>query len=909
MTSYTSQEPEHIPGSFPTDDMLSTPVEHTNLASSTPHSHHNKLHKRDDPRGWTDEGKTAHGHQHTDSSVGLTDRSGLDYDTRNIVNEKAFHSNQTPLQGHTEQGNPSSITDSQRANQHEIHRKPGVMTGAYSQLDEDNNLNHPKSNAPYSTQQQTGVARGVVGPTPGTGVLVTPEAEAKLGNDNRNMVKQSLRHSSDLEHDDPYWGDVPYGTGTYNTITGHGSSETPDMGSVHPHGSQLHHDREQSNPLSTGHITPHDELASHNSSKFKEGAATGTAAGAAAGAGLAASKLPEHQKGHHHEKADMEESSSHKNDDNSTSTGSKILSFFQWDNKEKDSRPERHEVEKEHEPKQQKPIHNDKPLTKRDAGAALAAASVASGAKDNDRKHEDSKTALYGHPDDKFDSRDVVAKDSYVTTGNTGPHTQSTSQNTNKVLPMSDNTTRRGHPSSSQVEPTEHKDSKFAYGLGAAGIGAGAGYAIHEHANKDNNPNRHSTQPAYENTMVPPPKASTQPMHSSHIDDRAQHSMVAGTAASIASSGQRQTMPQTNPSAQSSHTDPSHQPQYFILPDGTPSGMNIGDHSGAQTHLGEQRNTTTGTSSVARDVAAKGDHTGAKLAAAGAGVAGAGTAAHHANKQSHGKNTTTGSRKAMDLDSNNVHEPYMQAAGAQSHIPTATSHHGEQQHILRDTMRPSNTARDQHADNNLAVSSPGAPGTIKDGNRTGAKGTAAAAAGVAGAGAAAHHHNSKNVSDNNAAPSSTTREQRSATTSSHAPHSASSTTKSHARNRASTDSSHDGQYNVLSSGTPSGINREHLGHEHGSSDSGEGLGGFETGRNAVHPPAMETGAGIGAATKEKETGTGLRRTGMAAGAGAGAGAGTGMAAAAASALKAGDRVVHRCGKCGEENDITGYFRE
>ncbi|OTA99665.1 hypothetical protein M426DRAFT_324916 [Hypoxylon sp. CI-4A] len=46
---------------------------------------------------------------------------------------------------------------------------------------------------------------------------------------------------------------------------------------------------------------------------------------------------------------------------------------------------------------------------------------------------------------------------------------------------------------------------------------------------------------------------------------------------------------------------------------------------------------------------------------------------------------------------------------------------------------------------------------------------------------------------------------------------------------------------------------------------------------------------------------------------AGGAATTAAAAAAATAsapsLKNGDRVLHRCRKCGEDNDITGYFQD
>ncbi|RGP77226.1 hypothetical protein FLONG3_4741 [Fusarium longipes] len=65
-----SDEPTpHPPGSFPTEDM--EPSE-TEPGWSKGHEH-NKLHKADDPRGWTESGKDAsRGHDYKDSGVGMT---------------------------------------------------------------------------------------------------------------------------------------------------------------------------------------------------------------------------------------------------------------------------------------------------------------------------------------------------------------------------------------------------------------------------------------------------------------------------------------------------------------------------------------------------------------------------------------------------------------------------------------------------------------------------------------------------------------------------------------------------------------------------------------------------------------------------------------------------------------------
>ncbi|KAI0889329.1 uncharacterized protein GGS22DRAFT_196910 [Annulohypoxylon maeteangense] len=890
MTSYTSREPEHIPGSFPTDDMLSTPTEQSNLASPASHPHHNKLHKREDPRGWVGEGKAARGHQHTDSGVGLTDTNALDYHTQSKANEKAFQSNQPFLQRHAQPDTPSNIADAKPVNQHEIGGKPGVMTGAYSRLDE-NNRTYPKPAPQDSTRQETNTARGVPGSATRGASLVTPEAGTKAGIDNRGVEQNNLMQSSQFEQDDPYWGDVPYGTGIYNTVTGHGSSETPAEGSAHLHDPHLSHNQDRSFPLSTHNTSLRNEPDNDNGSKFKGGIAAGTAAGA--GAGLVASQVPRKQQDHHHERGDLEEPTSHQGEDKGASTGSKIVSFFYRDHKDKDTKPEKHEAKKEKHSIEPAPSKNDSPLTKRDAGAALAAATVTGGTKDNARQHgkpqaferrQDSKTnALYEHPDEEIDNQNNQTKDPPRILGYTDPHRQSGMKDINKPYPSSDDTATRGYLSS-QSRPTEQNDSKLGYGLGAAGLGAGAGYAIHEHANRGARNQGQSTQAMHEKLTTLPSETSTQPIHPSHINDRAQYGMVAGTTAPISSSA-KQSLPQASePHAKSSHTQPSHRNQYYILPDGTPSGMNIGDHSD------NMMSSETAPLTTESKTASKNDHTGAKLGAAGAGVVGAGTAAHHVGRQSNDNPTTSGTRKDTIPSSTQTHEPYMETTGSQAPNPTPTGQRSGQ-YILRETMRTNNPARDHSGDKNPTTPHPAA--TAKESQHTGSKAATAAAAGalVAGAGAAAHHHGKNDSAEAKVAPSGSTRDQRSATTSStQAPGLGGA--KSHVRNRASTDSSHDGQYNVLASGTPSGINREHLVH-------GE-LGGVdeEVKGGAVRSAGMETG-------REKEMGMG--RTGLATGAGASAGAG--MAAIAARALKAGDPVVHRCGRCGEENDITGYFHE
>lgn len=74
----------NTPGSFPVDDM--TPTE-TQKHTSTSHEH-NKLHKPNDPRGWSEDDARARGHGYTDSGVGLTDPHDSQATTQKVASEK-----------------------------------------------------------------------------------------------------------------------------------------------------------------------------------------------------------------------------------------------------------------------------------------------------------------------------------------------------------------------------------------------------------------------------------------------------------------------------------------------------------------------------------------------------------------------------------------------------------------------------------------------------------------------------------------------------------------------------------------------------------------------------------------------------------------------------------------------------
>ncbi|KAI0852816.1 hypothetical protein F5Y00DRAFT_272441 [Daldinia vernicosa] len=840
MASYTvPQESEpHPPGSFPTDDTVGT--QDSSLTSSGSRHQHNKLHKREDPRGWSEEEKATWGHQHTDSGIGLTDPSlSSNPNIRGQVDEGTFQSN-------------NATTTTRSPNYQGNEGKPGVMTGAYGH----NNVNsggnyYPKSTAEDTSSQNQTSARGIgaVGPATGLATATGQNTESRQMPEDRNTIRNGLRQTSNVEHEDPYWGDVPHGTGIYNTVTGHGSSETATEGSLHSH-DPLSHEQQRAFPLATSNNAPHDETGHRTDSRFKENLGESTTGAAA---GLTTYELAERRRDHQHED-DLKEPTARKHHGADTKKESKIGGLFHRDHKdEKETKSEKL--------KEPVPSKDDRSLRERDAGVALAAATGAYGAKNHADKH-DKKTresehdvadekanALYQHPNEKIDS-----KDPFIAAGYKEPGSQGSTKITNNAYPPSEDVTTRDHPfttSQTTEKLNERNDSKLGYGLAAAGVGAGAGYAAQEHSHRDSDKNKvHPNQQAFHDSTTAS-KATTQPSDAGYTIGKPQLAVFSGTGEATAPHDKTQGLPQTSSGANRSIDDPSHHGEYNVLQDGTPSGVNIGDH-----HYGDKKNVAFSSQDATRGAVTKDNHTGAKAAVAGAGVAGAGTAAHY-----------TGER-----NSNTSSAPY-EVSGANGRAPTHLIHDSTYKTLPTGTPSGINVDDGQQYDkHNVATSSPTSAtrGAVDDNNHSRAKAAAAGAAGVVGAGAAAKHHSQRDTNNTTAVPSTTTSHDRQ-----------SPTTRS---NRASSHSSHGGQYNVLPSGTPSGINigeRDGLGRKSLDNTTSKA----KTPATASHPTATSA---VPASKKDATTST--------------------SAAVIPARLNPADKVLHRCRKCGEENDITGYFR-
>ncbi|KAI1417050.1 hypothetical protein F5Y13DRAFT_204416 [Hypoxylon sp. FL1857] len=908
MTSYTNPgESVPLPGAFP----MTPTTENPSLTSSGSHPQHNKLHKREDPRGWSDEEKAARGHQYTDSGIGMNDSRTTDPQAYSRANDGAFNSNQDASQSQNVTPDATATTAARSTGYLSDQSKPGVMTGAYSRVGSNSNgqINSKSITQDPTTKEQTTTGIGAVGPATGVATAARSNDSAQnMKSDDRNIVRNGLRQTSNVEHKDPYWGDVSYGTGIYNGVTGHGSSETPVEGSVQPHGASLGHDQQRAFPLSTTGKTTHDETSHRNSSRFKEGLAE---SGAGASAGVAASELAEKHRDRHHDKNSKEkEHTSHKHGESDTKKESKIAGIFHRDHKEKEAKPEKHNS-KERKVEEGTLSKDDSPLKDRDAGAALAAATMAYGSKDHadkrDKKHkgsdpglkENKSNALYDHPNEKINeptrrAEPQLSKDPFVSAGYTGPNSQSNAKSSNNAYPTSEDVTTRGHPFTYQApeKSTEKNDSRLGYGLAAAGAGAGAGYAAHEYANRDGAKyQEHSSQPTYNTPTTATSRAPEQPANSGYTVGQPQVGVASGTTTTIAPEKQH-TPTQSSSSNSHSHANPSHHNEYNILADGTPSGINI------DNHYGDKRNTATSSPSTGYNTATKDNHTGAKAAATGAGVAGAGAAAYYAGNHDSDKIPVSEARQTAAPGSREVHEPYMETANtsANAHTSGDSSRHGEY-NVLNDGTPSGINTGDHHGDKkSAATSSPtGLRKRSSASNHAGARTAAAAgAAGVAGAGAAAARYHSN---DNKSVSSPATRDYQPGAISSSNTQNTAAYTKGHTRNRSSTDSSHGGQYNVLSSGTPSGINigeRDHLGRKSLDTHPTNNSANAKSSATAVHPAAVNAGA----APKKDLTSAATA-----------AGVGATAAAAAPAALRSGDRVTHRCRKCGEENDITEYFQK
>jgi len=222
---------DDLPGAFPADASAATHEEH----------HPNKLHKRDDPRGWTDNGSTPR----TGAGSGLV--SSHNRDASLSAQPEGYTYGSTIAQ-------PSSNTEHEQSsrldNQQRLHNQ--------GQPTSNEEVGNPTKDSvttikPDESSGTAGLASGHgTGATTATsGQTASGENESSTGA-GHNTVRNGLGNKSGVENAEPYWGDIPRGAGTYNTVVGHGSAEDsaaghpehhrefPLSGGAHSHGTHDH---------------------------------------------------------------------------------------------------------------------------------------------------------------------------------------------------------------------------------------------------------------------------------------------------------------------------------------------------------------------------------------------------------------------------------------------------------------------------------------------------------------------------------------------------------------------------------------------------------------------------------------------------------------------------------------------
>ncbi|KAI1198117.1 hypothetical protein F5X97DRAFT_300490 [Nemania serpens] len=123
----------------------------------------------------------------------------------------------------------------------------GLMTGAYSRVGTRDssfapigNYTHDKTSPSDSTHDSTHDVNsrlhadtGRVGGTVKNTDFTSPTSPTGMTTDGDAEHRSDSRRQSNAKHE-PYWGDIPFGTGVYNGVTGHGSKEpVAHQGSLH----------------------------------------------------------------------------------------------------------------------------------------------------------------------------------------------------------------------------------------------------------------------------------------------------------------------------------------------------------------------------------------------------------------------------------------------------------------------------------------------------------------------------------------------------------------------------------------------------------------------------------------------------------------------------------------------------
>ncbi|KAF4996514.1 hypothetical protein FGRMN_4468 [Fusarium graminum] len=667
----------HTPGSFPTEDM--EPSE-TREGYSKGHEHeHNKLHKANDPRGFTDNNKdNTRGHALNEPGVGTTESQ----------NPTSYESPREPITERREQ--PLERTT-----------EPNTAAGL-------------------------GTAAGGLGA--GSNV---PSQE---GTSNTNAPSTQ---------DHPYWGDLPRGGGVHNTVIGHGSAEDEAQrhravhsGATEPtrtsgtleSGTFLHrNNRDESsvntNPHDSQRYAQQDPNERTSGSRFTEGVAGAGAAGTAA---YGAHELSQRQ--HADEPSRLNQTTDRTQHDEHKGRSFPLLGKDNKDHHTKEIKEDKHakEPKKEHESKLGGLLHRNKdesePVAQREQtkdkehesklGGLLHRNKNENDPVDEQDKHHGSKVApalaaagaggAYAATRDRHDDntpRDTTTSQ-YQNPSTTSGATQYPASGLDSTRDYSAQsnqpTTAAGQQYQSQ--DNSHRGAGLATGA-AAGLGAGA-LASH-HGQRSGNDREAAITTGYDDQSYDPnqrsshdPTLQSSQQQGTHRDHGLGAATGAGLGAGVLSS-------RAEPHHSSSAQDPtlqSSQQQGTHRDHGLGAGTAAGLGAGALSSRSEPHQSTSAQPSsldsaqrydtqggqpanfshkdpVGQNYQQQDSHRGAGLATGAAAGLGAGALASHVGRD-HQSGQSSGLDSSRGLDSNNRGLESQTGYPSNQTSQSQDSHHG-----------------------------------------------------------------------------------------------------------------------------------------------------------------------------------------------------------------------------------------
>ncbi|KAI1160124.1 hypothetical protein F5B18DRAFT_541506 [Nemania serpens] len=239
------------PGAYPTTPLAEEPTSQTQHAEmhrrQDPHARGSGLGQETHPSGhnfagsgiYVDESSLAHGADHHTTS---SQRNPFQQTSRSKEIPRSLENDISPRSRQFTDNSAAGVDDSSLPRAGESD-KPGLMTGAYSRVGtrdssfapignytydktSPSDSTHPASSQLHTDARRAGTATDPQSANPAftTGTTTDGDAEPQSG---------SQRDSNAAKHE-PYWGDIPFGTGVYNGVTGHGSKEPiTHQGSLH----------------------------------------------------------------------------------------------------------------------------------------------------------------------------------------------------------------------------------------------------------------------------------------------------------------------------------------------------------------------------------------------------------------------------------------------------------------------------------------------------------------------------------------------------------------------------------------------------------------------------------------------------------------------------------------------------